>query len=143
MTHHTRTTTNTSDTHIDVILVDNNDKILNYNKFPAPYAKNRHDITTATIELFVVEPARIPFVYRDYKGIRPEILMSALTECNWSHFCRDEFELHAALECLNTNLNTVPDRLAPLKIVRPRKGHDPWMDADLICLRRRRDALLR
>ena len=39
-THHTRTATTNSDTHIDVILIDTNDKLLNYDKFPAPYAKN-------------------------------------------------------------------------------------------------------
>ena len=142
-THHTRTTTTTSDTHIDVMLVDDNDKVLSYNKFPAPYARNGHDVITATIELFVAEPSRIPFVYRDYNSIRPETLITALAECNWSHFHSGDFELSAALECLNTNLSKVLDDLAPLKTIRPIKGYDPWMDAALISLRRRRDALLR
>ena len=35
------------------------------------------------------------------------------------------------------------DSLAPLRVVRPTKGFDPWMDATLIILRRKRDAALR
>ena len=69
--------------------------------------------------------------------------MGALAECNWSVFQGDAFDLHTALECLNTNLTTVIDSLAPLKVVRPTKGFDPWMDASLISLRRKRDAALR
>ena len=56
-THHTRTATANSDTHIDLILIDSHDNILNSNKFPSPYEKNGHDIITATIKLFVVEPS--------------------------------------------------------------------------------------
>ena len=57
-THQTRTATANSDTHIDLILIDSHDNILKFNKFPAPYEKNGHDIITATIELFVVEPTK-------------------------------------------------------------------------------------
>ena len=67
-THHTRTTTTYSDTHIDTILIDADDRLLNFDKFPALYAKNGHDVITDTIGLFVAEP--IPsFSYRDYRGI--------------------------------------------------------------------------
>ena len=82
-THHTQTTTTNSDTHIDVILVDKQDKMLNFDKFPAPNARNRHDGITATIGLFSVDPSIIPFSYRDYRGIQPEALMGVLAGCNW------------------------------------------------------------
>ena len=142
-THHTRTATTTSDTHIDVILIDANDKLLNCDKFPAPYAKNGHDIITATVELFMVEPAKTSFMYRDYKGISPEALMTALAECSWSPFDSNGFELHTAFKYLNDNLINVLDNFAPLKTVKPVKGFDPWMDDALISLRRRRNAVLR
>ena len=45
-THHTRTTTTHSDTHIDVILVDAQNRLLNFDKFLAPYARNAHDFIT-------------------------------------------------------------------------------------------------
>ena len=49
-TQRTRTTTTISDTHIAVILVDAQpDRLLNFDEFPAPYARNRHDVITATI----------------------------------------------------------------------------------------------
>ena len=69
--------------------------------------------------------------------------MGALAECDWSDFHGDTFELHTALDCLNTNLTAVIDSLAPLKVVRPTKGFDPWMDASLISLRCKRIAALR
>ena len=142
-THHTRTATTTSDTHIDVILVDTNDKVLNFDKYPAPYSKNGHDVITSTIELFVVEPTKLSFRYRDYKSVSPEALMTTLPDCDWSHFQSSEIELHIALECFNMNLTTVLDKLAPLKTVKPAKGYEPWVDSELIGLRRKRDAALR
>ena len=39
-THHTRTTTTTSNTHIDFVLVDAHDRLLNFNKFSSSYEKN-------------------------------------------------------------------------------------------------------
>ena len=132
-----RTSTTISDTHIDVILVDANDRILNFNKYPAPYAKNGHDTITATIELFVVEPSKTSFSYHDYKNISPEVLMTALADCDWSHFHRSEIELDIALKCLSTNLTTVLDNLAPLKTVKPVKGFESWMDSALIGLRQK------
>ena len=47
------------------------------------------------------------------------------------------------VERLNANLTAVIDSLAPLKVVRPTKGFDPWMDASLISLRCKRIAALR
>ena len=72
VTHHTKTTTTISDSHIDLILIDPRDRLLNFNKFPSPYEKNGHDIITATIELFAAEPSKASFSYRDYKStLRP------------------------------------------------------------------------
>ena len=64
-THHTRTTTTNSDTHINVILVDEQVRLLNYGKYPTPYARNGHDVITATIELFLVKSSFAPLSYRD------------------------------------------------------------------------------
>ena len=114
-TDHIRTTTTNSDTHIDVILVDEQDRLLNYDKFPAPYARNGHNVITATIGLFLVEPSFAPFSYRDYKGIQPEALMGAFAERYWSDFRSDTFELYTALDCVNTNSTIVIESLAPLR----------------------------
>ena len=133
-THHTRTTTTNSDTHIDVILFDEHDRLLNYDKFTAPYSRNGHDVITATIGLIVAKSSIPLFSYRDYKGIQPEALMGTLEECDWSVFQDAAFDLHTALECLNTNLTTVIDSLAPLKVVRTTKGFNPWINAGLINL---------
>ena len=46
-THHTQTTPTTSETHIDLILINSYDRLLNFNRFPSPYDKNGHDVITA------------------------------------------------------------------------------------------------
>ena len=73
-------TTRISDTHVVLILIDSHDRLFNFNKFPSPYDKNEHDIITATIEHFVVEPSETSFSYRDCKSIHPETSMAALAE---------------------------------------------------------------
>ena len=83
---------------------------------------------TATIELFVAEPSIPSFSYRDYRGIQPEALMGALAECDWSVFQDGAFDLHTALACLNTNITTVIDSLATLKVVILQRDLIPgWM----------------
>ena len=47
------------------------------------------------------------------------------------------------MECLYTNLTSVINRLALLKVMRPIKGHDPWLDVCMINLCRKRDTALR
>ena len=53
------------------------------------------------------------------------------------------FNQGEGLECLYTNLTLVIDRLVPIKIVKPMKGHEPWLDAGMISLRRKRNTALR
>ena len=69
--------------------------------------------------------------------------MTALSECDWTSFHQERFNQQEGLECLSTNLSSVIDRLAPLKVVRPIKGHYPWLDCSLINLRRKRDTASR
>ena len=142
-THHTRAAAASSDTHIDLIITDSHDRILNFNKFPSPYEKNGNDIITATIELFVTQPSKASFSYCNYKSIHPEALMAAFAECDWTRFHQDSSNQEERLECLYTNLTSVIDRLAPLKVVKPVKGHDPWLDCGLINLRHKRDTASR
>ena len=102
-THHIRTTTTTSDTHVDLILIYSQDRLLNFNKFPSLYEKNGHDLITATIELFVAEPSKASFSYHNYKSIYPKALMTAHAECNWTSFYQERFNQEEEFECqLNT-----------------------------------------
>ena len=66
--------------------------------------------------------------YRDYKSIHPEALMAALAECDCTSFYYDWFNQEEGLKCLYTyNLTSVINHLATLKVLRPVKGHDPWL----------------
>ena len=69
--------------------------------------------------------------------------MAALAACDWAKFHQERFNQEEGLECLYNNLTSVIDRVAPIKIVKPIKGHDPWLDGGMISLRRKRDTALR
>ena len=69
--------------------------------------------------------------------------MTALLECDWTSFHQERFNQKEALECLSTNSTSVMDRLEQLRVVKPVKGHDSWLDGGLINLRRNRDNPLR
>ena len=61
------------------------------------------DLITTTIELFITEPCKASFSYRDYKSIHPETLMAAIAECDWASFHQERFNQEEVLECLYTN----------------------------------------
>ena len=69
--------------------------------------------------------------------------MTALSKCDWTSFHQEWLTQQNGLQCLSTNISSVIARLAPLNIVRPVKGYDPWLDSSLINLRRKRYTSLR
>ena len=58
-TYRTQTTTTTFDTHMDLILVDPQDRLLNFNIFPSPYERNRHDEINSDCN-YIIQPILSP-----------------------------------------------------------------------------------
>ena len=122
-THHK---TPTSHTWIDLILTDENDEVLAYENKCLP-SFGKHAIIDVTINHFVPAPVRESFSCRNFKNISTDTLNELLATCDWASMDSIESDLEGALENLNTNLNQVIDKLAPLKDVHPKKKYAPFM----------------
>ena len=72
-THHKPT----SDAWLDLCLVDEQDRILDFSKTESPFI-NGHDLITATLTLQTPKPSLKPFTYRDYNAISAEFLIDFL-----------------------------------------------------------------
>ena len=69
-------------TLIDLILLDENDKVLDYKNECLP-SFGKHAIIDVTINTFVPAPLRGSFSYRDYKNICSNTLNDLLARCDW------------------------------------------------------------
>ena len=126
-------------TWIDIMCVDNSDKILAFNNLVPPF-HSRHNLIDVTIELFVPKPPTTSFNFRKLNNILPEDINDVLSKSDWSSFLTSNFEINSALDCLNKNLQNAIDKLAPLKTINPAKAKQPWIDSELQLLFKKRKA---
>ena len=99
----------TSDTWLDLCLVDEQDKVGDYWKSESPFSDD-HDLLTATLDLHTPEPTQPSFSYRDYKAISASMLIEYLNGLDWSvvesaplEECVSVLKMHikGAVECLD------------------------------------------
>ena len=79
VTHHK----STSDTWLDLCLVDEQDRILDFSKTESPFIMG-HDLITATLALQTPKPSIKRFTDRDYNAISAESLLDFLRGLDWS-----------------------------------------------------------
>ena len=91
-----------------------NDKIFSHNNFP-PNFRNGNNIIDVEISLFVPKPPQHTFSYRQFKNITPEDINRFLINCDWTSLQNSESSTENLLDCINSNLQSVIDELAPLK----------------------------
>ena len=125
-------------TWIDIMCVDANDNILSYNN-TVPSFHSSHNLIDVTIELHVPKPPTETFSYRKLSSITPEDINEILAGRDWSLFQSTDFDINSALNCLNVNLQSAIDQLAPLKSVKPNKK-PPWITPELQLLIKKRKA---
>ena len=139
-THHTPETD--SHTWIDTIMVDSNDKILKSSNDFAPWS-SKHNIISVIVDIAPLEPEISDFYYREYNKIEGSDLVHLLGQCDWSLLCSDNPLVDEAVRQLTTNITGAIDQLAPLKKATPKSNRPPWVDAELLRLYKKRDAVLR
>ena len=125
----------------DLDTIDDN-VVLSANNVMAPFPNN-HNIIDVEIDFQSAKPPALNrFMYRDFKSIKLEELLSFLASCDWTPTSRPASGVEQGLDHLTQNIISVIDQLAPLKQFNPmRKGLSPWVDADLQELYRQRDAV--
>ena len=131
-----------SHTWIDLILTDDDNVVLCANNVMALFP-NSHNIIEVEIDFQSAKPPSLNrFMYRDFKSIKLEELLSLLASCDWTPISRLASGVELELDHLIQNIMSVIDQLAPLKQFNPRrKGLPPWVGADLQELYRQRDAV--
>ena len=113
-THHKPT----SDTWLDLCLVDQQDRILDFSKTESPFI-NGHDFITATLALQTPKPSITSFTYRDYNAISAESLSDFLCGLDWS--VAESAPLDECVSVLQSHVTSAINTLAPVKTVTPRK----------------------
>ena len=127
-------------TWIDIIWVDNNDKILTFaNKVPSFHS--HHNLIDVEIELYKPQPPSELFTYRKFNDITPEDINEILMGCEWTLYENPGFDIHLAVNNLNANIQTAIDQLAPLKTINPKKNKQPWINGELKLLIKKRKAI--
>ena len=106
--------------------------MLDSNNMTATY-RSSHNIIDVVIDVPVSQkPPLGSFIYRNFKAIRQEQLLSYLNVCDWSTVNCADVDVDTRLERLNANITKALDELAPIKEFRlNRKQQPPWVDAEL------------
>ena len=123
-THHTKS----SDTWLDLCLVDALDTVLTYWKTDCPFIAG-HDLIMATLDIHIPTPQISEYTYRDFKSVDSTALNDYLQTCDWTAFNDDDLSLEGGLQCIYTNLNAALDVFAPRKVCGFKKGRHPWFTA--------------
>ena len=91
--------TATSETWLDLCLVDEQDDVTDYWKSESPFASDHH-LITVQLNVKVCVPKQQTFTYRDFKVIDSEALNFYLDGCDWSVFDGDDFNLESGISYL-------------------------------------------
>ena len=125
-THHTPT----SDTWLEICVVDTNDEVTCFWKTDAPFIDG-HDLITATIDIHVPVLSTPVFTFRNFKSVDSVELNKFLASCDWSVLNDDEFSVNDAVQSLYDNLNSAMDTFAPVQTFEFKKGKPPWYTTEI------------
>ena len=125
-THHTAT----SDTWLDLCVVDARDVVADFWKTECPFVDG-HDLITATIDIPVPVPPKPVFTFRSFRAVDSTELEAYLAACDWSVLSDASSSLDEALGCLYDNLGLAMDRFAPVQVFEFGKGKHPWFTSEI------------
>ena len=113
---------NTSDSWLDLCLVDKQDNVVDFLKTESPFADG-HDLLTGTLDLHTPKPIQLSFSYRNYKAICATTLTEYLKGLDWS--VAQSASLEDYVVVLQTHVSSAIEKLALLKTVSLAKNRDP------------------
>lgn len=127
---------NQSSSAIDLILANNNHRIVDNGVIPS--AISDHFIIYCVIKSGVPKAKPKTIEYRSYRSYTKEYFVSELNEIDWSIIdnCND---IDSAVEAWNNVFSEVANRHAPIKKTRVKGLHAPWMTPILSDAMRDRD----
>ena len=130
-----------SETHIDLCLVDENEKITNYQKSAGPFI-GFHFLISVTLQLFLPCSNRSSFTYRNISKIDPHEFSSVLLSLNWN-LISAQLDVNSMLQTLETNILTTLDQLAPLRSIISKRKLEPCITTKISSRSQNTDRLYR
>ena len=100
-----------SNSFIDLIIIDENDKVISFDK---KLFINNHYLTHATLDIFTPNTNETSISFRDLKNVNPEEFTIRLKQFNWS-FAFKSRDVDFIWDTTARNILYVLDSVAPLK----------------------------
>ena len=131
---------NTSDSWLDLCLVDEQGNVVDFWKTESPFADG-HDLLTTTLGLHTPKPTQPSFSYRNYKAICATTHTEYLKGLDWSS--AQSASLKDSVVILQTHVRSAIEKLASLKTISPAKNRHPLCNIDHRTLIQDHDGLYR
>lgn len=121
--------TQSSNTFLDLTLIDSSENILNSGKSDTPFIAG-HFLTHTTANLFIPHSPKVNFSYRPIKSMEPNSFNESLSQLDWlpvQHIAN----IDKAVQCLEENIFKTLNVHAPIKIVKSKTKFEPWITSEL------------
>ena len=116
-----------SNSFIDLMITDENEKILSLDK---KLFINNHYLTQATIDIFTPNSPEKNISFRNLKNINPEEFTIRLRQFDWS-FAFKSRDIDYIWDTTANHIITVLDSVAPIKSYKITKKSLPWLSPEL------------
>ena len=116
-----------SNSFIDLMITDENDKILSFDK---KLFINNHYLTHATTDIFTPHSPETTLTFRNMKSINPEEFTIRLRQFDWS-FAFRSLDIDHIWDTTAKNITSVLDSTAPFKTFKITKKSLPWLTPEL------------
>ena len=131
----------TSQSHIDLCIIDENDTVINIGKSISPFI-HYHYLISATIKLIVPSPTKSIFTYRKIDQIDKLSFSNKLMSYEWDNLNHYD-DPDEILKFIEANIISTLDYLAPEITITATQYLEPWINPHLNRIRRDCDRLYR
>ncbi|XP_024878939.1 uncharacterized protein LOC112459171, partial [Temnothorax curvispinosus] len=132
-THHTRT----ASTLLDLCLIDESDKLVDYVQREVCFL-SAHDLIAITYDVRIERIPERTIRVRDFRAFNLENFLDELASLNWSELY-SAASVDAKVDIFNNLLLTCYDQHAPFRVIRPKHLPAPWLTEDIKSRMRERD----
>jgi len=122
--------TSHSESILDVIGSNFNDKLINFGQTGAP-AFSRHDLLYAVFDIRTPRNVRKSITYRDYRNVRIGELTEAADRCKWHRIIGTD-NIDEKVSIFTAILLDLLNKYVPLKTIMIKKEHCPWMTDEVL-----------
>ncbi|KMQ84818.1 rna-directed dna polymerase from mobile element jockey-like protein, partial [Lasius niger] len=116
-------------TFLDLCIIDDVDKLINYDKAAVPFL-SAHDLIEVTYGISVEKREERRVLCRDYRSFDREVFLSEVSELDWSEIMTLE-NMENKVRALNDKLLSCLNKHAPLKHICFKNLPAPWLTDEI------------